>query len=354
MTACLIGLGSNLGDRATQLREAVQELANVPGIEAGAVSSWYETAPIGGPPGQGNFLNAAMLVETSLSPSALLERMQQIERRLGRREHQKWEARTIDLDLLLFGQLTLETDVLEVPHPWLAIRRFVLLPAAEVAPDMVHPGIGWTINQLLGHLASTVPYVAMTGVPGVGKSQVIRAVLEQLAGQLVADRVADEPAAGQAFGSSGRALGREIQFLRERARLLDSRKWCPPPPLMVSDFWLRQSLAYGRLRLASAEFEQLREMWAEANRSVVGHRLVVYLEDAVHSDLAQESPHHLASRRLPRDELGEVDQWLRREVGQPGQGPTLRLPGHDWLRVAADVVAAIRAMEQPQSGGTAV
>jgi 2-amino-4-hydroxy-6-hydroxymethyldihydropteridine diphosphokinase len=116
------------------------------------VSSFYETAPIGGPPGQGLFLNAAAVVETTLDAPALLRVLQEIETRFGRVRTVPWGERTLDLDLLLFGNTVLDTPELCVPHPRFAARRFVLEPLAEIAPDAIDPITTRTIAELLSDL----------------------------------------------------------------------------------------------------------------------------------------------------------------------------------------------------------
>lgn len=151
-TPVCIGLGSNLGDRAAVLDAAVAALATTPGVTVRAVSSRYETAPVGGPPGQGAFLNAAALLETALDPHSLHERLRTIEQNAGRVRHVRWGERTLDLDLLLFGGLILTTDELTIPHPRMGVRRFVLTPLAAIAPDVVHPVTRRTIRRLLRSL----------------------------------------------------------------------------------------------------------------------------------------------------------------------------------------------------------
>jgi 2-amino-4-hydroxy-6-hydroxymethyldihydropteridine diphosphokinase len=144
-----IGLGSNLGDRRGTLETAIRALREVPGVIVQRVSSFLETEPVGGPAGQGMYLNAAAALETTLDPFELLRVLQQIEAQLGRVRTIRWGARSLDLDLLLFEDSIIDTPELSVPHPRLASRRFVLEPLAELAPRAVEPVSKRTIAELL-------------------------------------------------------------------------------------------------------------------------------------------------------------------------------------------------------------
>jgi len=148
-----IGLGSNLGDRTGHLEEAVAALHAVPGVRVLAVSAPLETAPVG-PPGQGPYLNAAARIETSLEPEALLGELLAIERAHGRirDREQRWGPRTLDLDLLLFGDRVMAIDGLDLPHPRMHERAFVLRPLLDVGPEAVHPRLGRTVRELLADL----------------------------------------------------------------------------------------------------------------------------------------------------------------------------------------------------------
>ncbi len=141
MVTCLIGLGSNQGDRVGNLLAAIAALGEDPAISLQAVSSFVESAPVGGPAGQPNFFNGAAILATSLPAEALLTRLLDIELQLGRVRGERFGPRTIDLDLLLYGEQVIESPTLQVPHPRLRVRRFVLAPAAEIAGEMLVPAL---------------------------------------------------------------------------------------------------------------------------------------------------------------------------------------------------------------------
>jgi len=161
MARCLLALGSNLGDRQAILDRACAEIAAVSGCQVLARSRWHGTAPIGGAEGQGAFLNGALLIETTLPPAKVATEMQRIETQLGRQRVVRWDARVIDIDLLLYEQEIIDTRELVVPHPRMGFRLFVLEPAVEIAGEMLHPTSGWTLSELLGHLQKSPRYVAI-------------------------------------------------------------------------------------------------------------------------------------------------------------------------------------------------
>lgn len=141
-------LGANLGDRTQTLRRAADLIADHVG-QVVQQSGFYETTPWG-VADQPAFLNQILVVETDLEPEAVLTQTQVIEQALGRVRHEKWGARTIDIDILYYDSLILQTDRLTIPHPFLHQRRFTLVPLAEVAPDFVHPVLQKTAVALLG------------------------------------------------------------------------------------------------------------------------------------------------------------------------------------------------------------
>ena len=150
--AALIGIGGNLGDPAAHCREAVRRLEEHPAVTVLRCSSLYRTEPLG-VRDQDWFVNAVVLCETVLEPEKLLLVLQEIERSCGRVRRERWGPRTLDLDLLCYGQVVLNTERLTLPHPRLHERRFVLVPLLEIVPHWRHPVLllsGWELLDALG------------------------------------------------------------------------------------------------------------------------------------------------------------------------------------------------------------
>ncbi len=151
-----IGLGSNLGERESMIRQALEAISLLPDTDLVRASSLYDTEPVGDVD-QPNFLNAVAQVETDLPARQLLWNLQLIEKRLGRERTRRWGPRVIDLDLLLYGDEIIEEDALRVPHPELTRRAFVLVPLVELEPLLVHPGTGESMLSHLSRLGARPP-----------------------------------------------------------------------------------------------------------------------------------------------------------------------------------------------------
>ena len=150
-TVAYIGLGSNLGDRVAHLRSAVNAIQHLG--DSIAVSSVYESEPFGvGDDEQPMYLNMVVSIQTKLEPEKLLSELMDIERANGRVRIRRNESRTLDLDVLMFGEELIETSVLAVPHPRMHERAFVMLPLAEIAPHSVHPALQRTMSEIAAEL----------------------------------------------------------------------------------------------------------------------------------------------------------------------------------------------------------
>lgn len=148
-----IALGSNLNDRQAHLQAALEQLRQVPGVRVVAVSRFWETEPVGGPPDQPRYLNAVCAVDTELPPQELHRELLRIETQQGRQRGWANAPRTLDLDLLLYGEEILNTPELTIPHPRMHQRTFVLGPLAEIAPTLIHPVLKRSVVELLAGLS---------------------------------------------------------------------------------------------------------------------------------------------------------------------------------------------------------
>jgi 2-amino-4-hydroxy-6-hydroxymethyldihydropteridine diphosphokinase len=145
-----VGLGANLGDREESLARAIETIEKDSDLALFGVSSVFETEPVG-PPGQDFYLNAVVALRVRLGPLELLVRLRGIERAMGRdrrQEKERWGPRTLDLDILFFGDRQIETPELVIPHVRAHERNFVMAPLAEIAPGLIHPRLGITVAEI--------------------------------------------------------------------------------------------------------------------------------------------------------------------------------------------------------------
>lgn len=345
MSIALIGLGSNLGDRARNLERAIELLEKDPQIDVSSTSSWHATRPVGGPSGQDDFLNGAITLDTSHVPHSLLRRLQEIENQLGRHRGLRWGPRTIDLDFLLYDEMVLDSPELRLPHPHMAIRRFVLAPAVEVASAMIHPVTGWSVERLWQHLQQHSSYVALAGPIGVGKSELSGALIEQNGGRLVAERV-DEKALERFYADpSGRAWETEIEFLRQRADQLNASDWPREPELTISDYWFDQSVAFANLWLSTEWQAEFQEKWLQHRARVVLPKLLILL-DAPASELVARIARRGRSCEMSLNEtwLDLLRHQLELRALHPDTGPHLRVDATDLPAALSEIASSIEAM----------
>ena len=148
MHLAYIGFGSNIGDRLTYIQNSLHSLSEAEGISLKTVSSIYKTEPMGNV-AQDDFLNGVVSLETSLSPHTLLHTLKDIEISIGRQHRKHWGPREIDMDIIIYDDLCLQTPDLTIPHPEMHLRRFVLAPLAEIVPNLTHPVFNKSIFSLL-------------------------------------------------------------------------------------------------------------------------------------------------------------------------------------------------------------
>ena len=266
MPTCLIALGCNLGDRAATLADALERLDQLDSVRVLNRSRWRETVPIGGPEDQPAFLNGAATLETSRSPQCLLETLQELERKLGRQRDVRWGPRAIDLDLLLYGGVSISTTELTIPHPRMTFRRFVLEPAAEVAPKMVHPQLGWTVARLLEHQNTAAPFIDVAGDDLTGGRSLAQRVAGAVDAPLLSTGALETDlhrprAGGQIWLAAVKCLQRQAELLADVAGGDASRP-------AICDFSFDQLPRLVAPRLAPSQQGEFRRLWREARRKI--------------------------------------------------------------------------------------
>ena len=279
---CLIGCGANEGARREQLNQAIDMLRFMPGVRLIDVSQFLETLPVGGPPGQSPYLNAACLIETSFKPAEVLDMLLAVENTLHRSRETRWGPRTIDLDLLLYDDCVLKTECLQVPHPRMTTRRFVLEPAAAIAADLKHPVAGCTIRELLENISERHLHVAVVGVPGSGAPEIADAVTDVTLSRLIH---APAPLPLNSF----RAPNGEQSVVKEETvdqLLLLSQKYAAPllkanwpvdPHGTVTDYWIESIRLAAQTNSVSDTNKQFENAFATISQETVVPNVILLL-----------------------------------------------------------------------------
>ena len=346
MATCLVAIGSNLGDQNALCRMAVAELKAHPRIDVESCSTWHTTSPIGGPPEQEEFLNGAVRLQTDLTPSELLDCLSCIETQLGRERKVRWAPRTIDLDLLLFDDVELESPTLTLPHPRMAFRSFVLAPAAEVASDMVHPPTGWTVQQLYENLQRRPIYVAVGGPIGVGKTELVRANASRVSARPVVETLPESLLKRFYADPEEEAWDTELTLMRQRSTALDAGRFSDGDELIFSDFWFDQSFAFATLWLTGKRLDAFAAQWLAAKSGILRPTLVVMLDAPSEILLGRIKLRNRAyESSLTTQWLDRLRKALHDQARLPDVGPVLHVDvtnGDPSDEVAA-AIGALRA-----------
>jgi deoxyadenosine/deoxycytidine kinase len=278
--------------------------------------------------------------------------LKEIERLCGRTPGPRWGPRAADLDLLLYEQQTLATPALCLPHPRMAWRRFVLEPAAEIAPEMIHPTTGWTLARLLAHLNTAAPYVAIAGPIAAGKTELAQAVVAQTAARWIPEQIDTVLLAAFYADPAERAWQTELHWLRQRAAQLSRRETAWPIPSArpirwtVSDFWFDQSAAFAGVWLPCERQAEYRAEWLAARATVQAPKLTVVLDvpatELRRRVLARGRPYE---QQLTLEQLEQIREAILRQASAADLGPVLRLESDQGEGALEEVLAAMRGME---------
>ena len=278
---CLIGCGANVGARREQLDQAIDMLRFMPGIQLTHVSQFLETRPVGGPSGQPPYLNAACLIETTFEPIEVLDMLLAIENTLQRSRETRWGPRTIDLDLLIYDDCILKTERLQVPHPRMTTRRFVLEPAVEIAANLKHPVSRCSIHELLENISQRHLHVAVVGVPGSGAPEIADAVADVTLSRLI-HAPAPLPIAGWGALSKKQVSTKEpteqlLLLSQKYADPLLKANWPDGPHGTVTDYWIESIRLAAENNSAIDTNKQFENAFASISQKTVTPHVVLLL-----------------------------------------------------------------------------
>ena len=291
-TTAYIGLGSNQGDGPALIDAALQRLRAFPDVSVGAVST-FRTYPALGDDKQTDYLNGAAEVKTDATATKLLQRLHAVESDLGRERGKRWAPRTIDLDLLLFGDVVIEDPTLTVPHPQMAWRSFVLAPLAEIAGDTVHPLLDVDIRTLAARLnggsfsvsAEEPKLVSIAGNIGVGKTTAADRLAALLGATVLHEPYDSNPFLAKVYaGEQSLALDSDLYFLANRLDQLRPQALVADA-ITLADYVFDKGQIYARRLLDADQLALYERLYPALAEQVVCPKLVIYLEDTVEACL---------------------------------------------------------------------
>jgi 2-amino-4-hydroxy-6-hydroxymethyldihydropteridine diphosphokinase len=282
-----IGLGSNLGDRKANIERAVKLLEATPGIGSLRKSELLETEPLGRVE-HPKYLNAVAELQTSFDANTLLKRMFEIEDALGRERQEKWGPRTIDLDLLFYGDQVIENKDLIVPHSQLHLRSFVLKGLCELNAEFQHPVLGTTVTESLHRLnggdfainPDTPQLISVAGQIGVGKTTLARKLSEKLNAELLLEPYDTNPFLPVVYaGRKELALHSQLYFLFKRAEQLSPDN-LENGHIAVMDYIFHKERIYAKALLSTEQLAEYEKLYPACLQIVSKPVLVIYMVDS--------------------------------------------------------------------------
>jgi deoxyguanosine kinase len=312
-----IGLGGNIGDSRGYIEKALGMLGASDDVSVVAVSSIIQTKPLGDS-NQNDFCNAVAAIETQMPPKQLLGRMAETEDLLGRVHSQKWGPRTIDLDVLLYGDDVVNTESLTLPHGQMHLRTFVLEGMCELEPDLVHPVLGRSMAELKGRLCggdfaidrNKPGLISIAGIIGAGKTTLGRALSEKLGCDLILEAYDENPyLADEYAGSKNVGFKSEMFFLNSRVGQL-GRETLRPGQTIVSDYVFDKQKIYAGQWLNSSQLEVFCNSYNKAAKVVLPPSLVIYLEGSKEVCLRR-----IGQRNRPFEQDIDIEMLKRIDAG---------------------------------------
>ncbi|TFG47330.1 MAG: 2-amino-4-hydroxy-6-hydroxymethyldihydropteridine diphosphokinase [Candidatus Brocadiia bacterium] len=349
MKTAYIGLGSNLGDRAEYIEQALRMLGQTDGIKVVAVSKTIETSPLERP-GQPNYLNAVVQIETSLKAAELFTITTGIENTLRRVRTEKWSPRTIDLDLLLYEDEVINTELLTIPHSQMHLRSFVLKGLCQLAQEMRHPVLKRSVRTLADRLNGRdftinpdVPQlISVAGLIGVGKTTLTTNLTRVLSCKAVYEEYDTNPFLQQVYaGKTEMALDSELYFLVSRVRQLNPAV-LQKGTITIADYAFEAELIYSKRLLDPQQLELHNQIFPHLAANVTKPALAIYMQDSPRNCLKR-----IHDRNRPYEQGIELD-FLEKLSGdydnlfaQWHSCPVLRISKSDFDCTKADDIAEL-------------
>lgn len=281
-----VGLGSNLGDRQKNINDAIKMLTETEGIELLRTSDIIETKPLA-EPAQPNYLNNVVEIKTDLSAQVLHEKTLAIEAALGRTRNLKWSPRTIDLDILFFGDQIINQPNLTIPHHQMHLRTFVLKGLSQLNPQLRHPVLNVSVTELLARLNDSdflpdpgrAKLISIAGIIGVGKTTLANKLAELLNCTLLLEPYDKNPFMPDVYaGKTDFALDSQLFFLTHRIKQLNSDA-LQKQKTYVTDYIFDKELIYANRQLNKIQLELYNGIYSSLTSKVTTPMLVIYLTD---------------------------------------------------------------------------
>ena len=304
-----IGIGSNLGSRKENIDKAVKMLSDTEQIEFCRMSDIIETAPLG-KKAQPDYLNAVAEIKTFLKPEDLLGKLRDIENILGRKREERWTSRTIDLDILLFGDKVINTDKLTVPHSQMHLRSFVLNGLCRLNSELVHPVMKVSVTELASRLNncdftlnSDMPQlISIAGNIGVGKTTFAKKLAQHLSCEVLFEPYDANPFLPEVYaGRKDLSLDSQLFFLTKRVEQL-GLKILVPNRVYVSDYVFDKEQIYAEVLLDSKQLALYDEIYNSLVKKVFPPVLVIYMHDSSGNCL-----NRIHSRNRPYEQRIELE-----------------------------------------------
>jgi 2-amino-4-hydroxy-6-hydroxymethyldihydropteridine diphosphokinase len=333
-TISYIGLGSNEGNRQQFIESARKAMSHTEGLTVLRTSRVIETKSLSRNPQQ-DYLNAVAQVETALPPAELLKQLQSIENQLGRVRTEKWGSRTIDLDVLLYGDSVIEQPGLSIPHRQLHLRSFILNGLCELCPDRLHPVMKVSFSELLGRLnggdfmldGARPQLISIAGPIGVGKSTLAKGLLKYISANGIFEEYDKNPYLSKVYaGRKELALDSELYFLTSSVSQL-SPDSLAAGRVYIGDYVFDKALMYAQCWLEPEALQKYEAVFAQQRQKVVSPVLIISIEDSTEHCIERI---HLRNRRYEQQiETGFLkhqQMWYNTFCQNWKNSPLIRIP----------------------------